>query len=183
MKTILELADALQAVMGKATFASFVYTDKKRGEKARYTVILNASYRNQVEDSKLELELRAKDATGIAAKVIADMIESLNESLAAMDEGREHMAYTKAGQYLKLGDGLKLNLNDNTLEISGLRQSKVVLEKGKPFVAVKHRNEETALKAQFRRELPLGKFRTWALDAGNIHVAKLNGDTIEFSVE
>lgn len=183
MKTILELAEALNAVMGKATFASFVYTDKKRGEKARYTVTLNASYRKQVEASKLELELRAKDAVGIEAKVIADMIASLNESLAAMDEGREHVNYTKAGQYLNLGDGLKLNLNDNTLEISGLRQSKVVLEKGKPYVAVKHRSEETALKATLRSELPIGKFRTWALDAGHIHTAKLNGDTIEFGAE
>lgn len=180
MNTILDLANAIKNLSGKASFASFVYTDKQRGETARYTVLLNTDYRKQVEASKLELELRAKDAKGIEAKVIADMIASLQESLNAMDEGREHVAYTKAGQYLPIGHGLKLNLNDNTLEISGLRTSKVVLVPGKPYKAVNHRSEETALKAKLRRELPVGRFRTWALDSGNFHAVKLNGEELVF---
>ena len=180
MNTTRDLVEQLKQLSGKASFASFVYTEKKRGETARYTVLLNTDYRKQVEASKLELELRAKNAQGIEATVIADMIASLNESLAAMDEGREHVDYTKAGQYLSLGFGLKLNLNDNTLEISGLRTAKVVLQEGEPFKPVKHRTPETALKAQLRRELPVGRFRTWAIDEGHFHAVKLNGETLVF---
>jgi hypothetical protein len=178
---ITELAQHLTATAGNARFVSFTYRDKKREELARYTLIIGASYRQQCLDSITELEIRAKSAQGIEAQVITEMIASLRESVTAIDTGTSHSKNTKAGQYLPVCNGIKINLNDSTLELCGLQHTRTVLEKGKDLPKVNHRNEATALKAKLRRELPIGRYKTLCLDSGRALTAKLNGETIEFA--
>jgi hypothetical protein len=164
--------------MNGAKFVGLTYTSKKHGETARYTLLVGADYRKQVEASLLECQLRAKNAQGIELEAIKALIESFEESLKAMDENREHKDYTKAGQYVTIGNGIKVNLNDMSCEIQGLQTARKVLVEGVyPKVNSK---PLTIAKNKVRKELPVGRFKTLALDLGNIHDVRLNGEEIVF---
>lgn len=175
IKTLVEQLEKMQG----ARFISFTYTAKKSGETARYTLAMGVDYRKVCENDILELEIRLKDATGIEALCLQAQTDSLRESIAAKDEEREHADYTKKGLYRYICPGVKLNLNDSTLELCGFQHAKKVLVPGE-YKPMKHKSEETRLKAEIRKSLKVGKFKTLTLDSGNAHVAKLNGETIEF---
>lgn len=179
MLNINPLVSELEGMQG-AKFISFTYTAKKTGEVARYTLAMGVNYAKVCEADILELELRLKDATGIEAIVLQGQIDSLKESIAAKNEGREHEAYTKAGVYRQVCPGVKLNINDGSLELCGFQHAKAVITPG-VYKAVKHRSQETALKAEVRKSLKVGKFKTLCLDPGHAHTVKLNGETIEFN--
>lgn len=174
---LIELKQKLDGMNG-AKFVGLTYTSKKYGETARYTLLIGADYRKQVEASFLECELREKNAQGIELEAIKALIVSLKESLAAMDENREHADYTKKGQYESIGNGIKVNLKDMTCEIQGLQTARKVLVEGiYPKVNSK---PLTIAKNKVRKELPVGRFKTLALDLGNIHDVRLNGEEIVF---
>lgn len=156
-------------------FASFTYTSKTDGSTARYTLILGASYLNLLERSKLELELSHAQIDPSLRKAANDVLESINKSIAAQKAGTQSEDYTKKGQYTPLGFGLNLN-TDNTLQMFGLLHSKVVLVPGvkKETKSSPH----TIAKNIIRKMLPLSKFREFALDLGNIHTVRMDGQTL-----
>jgi hypothetical protein len=125
------------------------------------------------------LEIRAKDAKGIEAIVINAQIESLRESIAAKDEGRAHKDYTKADTYAHICPGVKVNRNDGSFELCGFQHAKSVITPG-VYKKVNHRTEETRLKAELRKSLKVGKFKTLTLDPGHAHTIKVSGESIEF---
>jgi hypothetical protein len=100
----------------------------------------------------------------------------LEKSIEANSNGEQSADYTKAGQYIPLGAGLNLNSQDNTLQLFGLIQSKVVLQPGE-YKPVKS-SPLTIAKNLIRKKLSIGKFREFALDVGNIHGARIDGETL-----
>jgi hypothetical protein len=155
-------------------FASLTYTAKESGEVARHNVLLGFNYRTCVENSLTELETMRPNLSGIDAIAADELLESFRKSLNGTQDG-----YTKAATYADTAiRGLKVNTVDNSLQLFGLTQSKVVLVPGV------HKKVNSALKTiaknELRRALPVGKFREYALDNGSIHGARINGETIEF---
>lgn len=172
-----KLIDALKAMAGKCRFCSFTYTSKGRNETARYTMLIGADYGALTEKDITELEIRLQNAQGIEKAVLGKILASRKETLLAHAQERPHANDTKAGQYLSILPGLRMNTNDSTLEIFGTLETYTVITAGDEKKPVQHRSEETALKAKIEKELPRSKWKTICLE--NVAVARLNGETIE----
>ena len=169
----IDFINALGGIQG-CRFASLTYTAKESGEVARHTVLLGFSYRKSVENSLLELEIQRPSLTGIDAIAADELLESFRKTLNGTQDG-----YTKAEIYADTAiSGLKVNTNDNSLQLFGLTHAKVVLIPG-AFKTVKSA-PKTIAKNAIRKALPVGKFREYAIDSGAIHAARVNGEVIEF---
>ncbi len=175
------IIDKIAASAGLARFASFVYTSVSTGEVARYTLQLGFNYRNCLEKSRLSLEIDAPGLTGIDAQAAAELLASIDASLAGTQTG-----YTKAETYVdaldangKVVPGVKRNLNDGSLQIFGLLHSKVQI--APPTIERKEVQSRplTIAKVKIRQGLPIGKFREFALE--NLSTARINGETLELA--
>jgi hypothetical protein len=131
--------------------------------------------------SKLALEIESASLNGLD-KQAAD--ELLNSFVASLNGTQEN--YTKQDIYADVSDssgktvqGIKRNINDNSIQIFGLLHSKVQISpptiEDKP---VKSR-PLTIAKNKLRKNLPVGKFREFALEY--LNVVKLNGETLELA--
>lgn len=199
-----ELIKKIVEIVKQVQFVSFDYRTKIKcnakgvqvdgGELSRYTMILGASYLRLLEQSLLALRLFTnRELMAIAEKskdlmvihFIFDarnaVIASLEKSIEAHKAGLQNPDYTKAGQYQQIAGGLNLNLNDNSLQLFGLVQSKVTLEKGMHKVV--NSAPLTIAKNLIRKELPIGKFREFALDLDTVSGARINGSTLEFDLK
>lgn len=175
------IIDKIAASAGLARFASFVYESKSTGEVARYTLQLGFDYRKSLERSRLALEIEAPALAGIEAQAAAELLASIDASLAGTQEG-----YTKAEAYVdafdstgKVVPGVKRNVNDGSLQIFGLLHSKVQI--APPTIERKEVKSRplTIAKNKLRKDLPIGKFREFALE--NLSTARINGDTLELA--
>jgi len=138
----------------QARFASFTYRAKTSGELARYVVQLGINYGKVLEKSALGLELTpATNEPEIQAK--NELLASFGESIQKHSIGQQNSAYTKAGQYISLGNGVNVNSVDGSLQIMGLIRSKVTIEPGQ-HKAVKS-SAKTIAKNHFRKQLPIGR--------------------------
>lgn len=179
--TIAQIAQAIKGITG-CQFASLTYLSKTDGSLARYTVNLGFSYHKAVEKSVTELEIlmaEMTDKTTLAYEAAVAVMESLKKTLAAHAEGKQNDDYTKKDQYIPIGNGLNLNTTDNTIQLFGLLQSKVVLVEGERK-EVKSK-PLTIEKNKIRKQLTVSKFREFALDTENVAGVKVNGDTIEMT--
>lgn len=178
---IAEVAKAVKSIVG-CQFASLTYLSKTDKSLARYTVNLGFSYHNAVLKSVTELEIimaEMVDKTTLAYQAAVEVMESLKKTLAAHANGEQNDDYTKKGQYIPIGNGLNLNTTDNTIQLFGLLQSKVVLVEGerKPVKS----KPLTIEKNKIRKQLTVSKFREFALDNENVAGVKVNGQTMEFT--
>ena len=160
-------------------FASFTYSPKSTGGKFRYTLLLGASYPNLVAKS-----LEALQSIGAIEGVSPDVFTvAKGELLASMTETKttgKNKKYTKAKTYARLGNGVKLNLNDFTFEIDGLVEKKVEEEpatKSRPAPV----SDLAKAKAKLRKALPVGRYTSFALDPENFQSARVNGETFEMA--
>ena len=182
MKNIVaEITKAVSQIQGNQ-FASLTYLTKKTKELARYTVNLGFSYHKAVEKSVTDLQILTKENwatwSELQKQASGEVMESLLKTLVAHENGTQNDDYTKKGQYVSLGNGLNLNTTDNTIQLFGLLQSKVVLTEGEPQKPVKSA-PLTIEKNKIRRQLTVSKFREFALDKENITGVRVNGNTIE----
>lgn len=176
MKNLIEQVDLLRG----CKLVSFTYRAKGTGELARHTVRMGVDYRNSCKQDILELELRLPDLKGIERIVTLGIIDSLKESVRAIDEGRSHALYTKAGLYRQIVPGIKVSLNDLSLEIYGFAHSKKVLEPG--VYKVRKSSPEVILKNEIEKTLRKGKFRSFCLsDPDTLKSARINGQELEFA--
>jgi len=181
MKSIIAQITLAIAQIKGCQFASLTYLSKTDGSVARYTVNLGFSYHNLVEKSIEELALLMVDMTPGTLQYTAaeEVLASLNKTVAAHARGEQNEDYTKKGQYIPIRNGLNVNTTDNTIQLFGLLQSKVVLVEG----VRKHVNSAplTIAKNEIRKQLSVSKFREFALDSNNVAGVKVNGDTIELA--
>jgi hypothetical protein len=177
---------AAVAALPSARFAGFTYRSKESGELARHVLILGASYENTLKSSIDALNVILPTLSGVEAVAGVELAQSLAKSLACLVTGTKNSDYTKADTYAPVKDangnevaGMKVHKLDGTLEVAGLAHSKVVLEAG-TFKAVKS-SDKTIAKAKLRRLLPIGKYRTLALDACALESLRISGSEIDFA--
>lgn len=120
-----------------------------------------------------------QDTIGAERAAAAELYVSFEDTLVAHANGEENAAYTKAGLYESICPGLKFLVTDGTLEIQGLQHSKTVLEEG-TYQEV-NSSAKTIAKNQLRSALPVGRFRTLAVDAGALESVRIGGSELEVS--
>ena len=177
------IAQITKAVTGiqACQFASLTYLSKSHGELARYTVNLGFSYHNLVEKSITELEILIAENSAkwnaLQNLAASEVMASFRKTLEAHSRGEQNEDYTKKGQYIPIGNGVNLNTTDNTLQLFGLVNSKVVLVEGVyPKVNSK---PLTLAKKDITKQLSISKFREFALDLSQIGQVKVAGQTLE----
>jgi hypothetical protein len=161
-----------------AKFIGLVYTAKSTGEVASYVVQIGHSYKNLVERSLKQLDVTygtdASNCTDVATyEALRELRESLVKTLRGTQDG-----YTKAGQYETVCNGVEINKADGTLEIRGLVVQKKVITAG-VYKTVKS-SAKTIAKNKIRKSLPIGKYRSFALDAEAVKSVKIDGELFEF---
>lgn len=175
------IIDKISSQAGLARFASFVYQSKSTGEIARYTIQLGFSYRNCLEKSKLDLEIELANLHGLDKQAADELLNSFAASLNGTQENytKEHVYEDVTDSSGKTVQGIKRNINDNTLQVFGLLHSKVQI--APPTIEDKPVKSRplTIAKNKLRKDLPVGKFREFALE--NLNVVKLNGETLELA--
>ncbi len=132
-------------------------------------------------------ERKAANATltayqmGIGAERAAasELCISLCDSLIAGTQGEQNEAYTKAGLYEPICEGIKASRTDGTLELCGLSHSKRVIEAG-TYKQV-NSSAKTIAKDALRASLPVGRYRTLALDVGALESVRIAGNEIDVS--
>lgn len=167
---------ALQS--GLARFASFTYTSKSTGEVSKYVIQIGFSYRNLLQKSINQLEIDKQ----IMPDFQRQAAEAVQASLEASLNGTQNK-YTKKDIYENYKDsngqsiqGIKINRNDNSIKVYGLISSKTQIS---PPTIEKKLKESSPLvieKEKILKNLPVGRFREFALD--NLLSARLNGETL-----
>lgn len=169
----INLVAALASFKG-CRFASLTYTSKSANETARYNVLLGFDYLASVRASLTELTSKRANLSGIDAIAADELLKSFQKTLDGTQDG-----YTKAETYQGTSvPGLKINTVDNSLQLFGLVESKVVIIPG--VYKTVNSAAKTIAKDALRRTLSIGKFKEFALDSGCIHSARVNGERIEF---
>ena len=134
-----------------------------------------------MEKSVTELEILIDENkstwTDLQKTAAANVMASLQKTLAAHANGEQNEDYTKKDQYIPLGNGASLNTMDKTIQLFGLVQSKVVLVKG-VYPEVNSR-PLTVEQNKIRKQLSISKFREFALDLSQVAQVKVNGETLE----
>lgn len=118
-----------------------------------------------------------QDVIGPARAAMSELCISLYQTLASGAEGQENPAYTKAGLYESICAGLKVSRADGSFELVGLSHSKTVLQAG--VYPVVNSSAKTIAKDMLRRSLPIGKFRTLALDVGHLDSVRIGGAEVD----
>lgn len=162
---------------GSAKFASFVHVAKRNGEIARHTVILHADYGNTLKKSLAKVMEMQPSFTGVDALACAEIVASINKSLSCKAQGIKNDDYTCKDVYVHpLGlDGIRVHKETGEIYIDVLTQTKVVLKAGEEKPPVKSA-EKTIAKKKISRELPLDKYRTFALSG--IGAIRMDGETM-----
>lgn len=171
---MLELIDQLGQIKS-AKFASFTYTAKKSGEKARHTLLLGVSIESVYKQDVKTLEAMMPKLSGIELQAAQEIHSSLCVSLAGGIGNNP--AATSANAYTHVDEFSNVKVHNETgdIHIMGLSVAKVVLTKG-TYPTVKSgplKIAKNAIDELLRR----GKIRQYALT--NIGSARLNGETIE----
>jgi hypothetical protein len=115
--------------------------------------------------------------TELQKQAAQEIMDSLKESIAKHETGEQNSRFTKANQYISIGNGLNINTTDNSIQLYGLTHTKVVLKPGE----YKKVNSKplTVEKNKIRRMLTVSKVREYALDLDNVGTVKVNGQSIE----
>jgi hypothetical protein len=127
------------------------------------------------------LKIESGSLSGLDKQAAEELLNSFTASLNGTQENytKEHVYVDVADSSGKTVQGIKRNINDGSLQIFGLLHSKVQITpptiEDKP---VKSR-PLTIAKNKLRKDLPVGKFREFALE--NLNVVKLNGETLELA--
>lgn len=183
-----KLQSILNSLAAKPRFVGVTYTSKSKGEKARYTMIIGASYIETLKKSILELETRANELETLSKewglpfeaveKAYIDTLASWDKSLQAQEAGEQNENYTKKDMYNFIAPGLKVNKNDNRLEISGLVQAKKILEEGRE--SIKKSSDLVKAKLKLAELCPMGKYRSLSVAPENMESVRANGESLEF---
>ncbi len=184
MKSKLAQINQLIGQIKGCQFASLTYLSKSTKEIARYTVNLGFSYNTLVEKSVTELEIimaEITDQTSLEYTAAVEVMKSLKKTLTAHENGEQNEDYTKKGQYIPIVNGLNLNTTDNTIQLFGLLNSKVVITEGEREKV--NSRPLTIAKNKIRKQLSVSKFREFAMDESNIGIVKVNGNTVELNEE
>lgn len=158
------------------SFVGVTYTAKESGEKSRFVLNLGTDYLNLVRKSLAQAKEVAAE-TELEKTAKAEVVASLENTLANAEVGRSNDAYTKEGVYEPICKGIKAHKQDESFEVCGLVVSRKVLVAGvhKPV----NSKPLTIAKNAIRKALPISKYRTLCLDRGHLESLRLGATEIE----
>lgn len=155
-------------------FVSFTYNPKDNNGSYRYTILLGIKYLNLIKSSLNKLQ-SLKTSCQLQSQAKQEIVDSLSQSLTGTNN-----KYTKQDVYIQLGNGVKINQNDNTIEIDGLVISKKTLIEPTNLKKVNSK-PLTIEKNKIRKSLPIGKYRSFCLDKGCLDKVSIQGKIIVLS--
>lgn len=172
---IVNLANSIGKMTKGCRFVSLTYTSKKHNETSRYVVLVGISYIELLKKSINELTDLLPSFEGLELNAANEVMESLQKSLEAHNKGTQNEDYTKKGQYIPVSNGININSTDDSIQLFGMIQSKVVLVEGvyKPVKSALN----TILKNRVKSKLSVSKFREFALDKDVLLGGRVDGET------
>lgn len=174
MNNIKDLLQKLAEQKG-AKFISLTYKAAESGELARHTLLLGVRLERAYQRDLAILKAKARQMDGVQLEAAQDIIKSMEESL---NKGiGNNSKYTQKDVTVQIMPGIKLNINNNELYISAFSKGKTIIERGE----YNHVNssQKTLAKEAIKKELRMGKFRTFKLK--NIEKAAINGNVLELA--
>lgn len=174
---ILALSNSISGKTKGCRFISLTYQAKSTGEVARHTLLVGFSYNELVKRSVEELTQWMEYMSGEELFAANEVMTSLRKTLSAHEVGTQNEDYTKKGMYASVRSGINVNLNDNSIQLFGLTVKKVVMIKGE-YKVVKSK-PLTIAKNKISKQLPVSKFREFALDKDVILMGKANGEEFD----
>lgn len=172
------VAELVGLIGGKkgAKFANFLYRVKKTGELSRYHLILGASTETLYQKDVVKLEAMLPTLKGIEFEAASAILNSRKESLTVGIGNNSK--YTCADVYVDVDGvpGVKIHKETGYLYVTGLCESKTVVEEGEPQPPVKSK-PLTIAKRKIEKELPSARFRQFILK--RVTKATMNGETLE----
>jgi hypothetical protein len=178
---ILDLKKKIEAIneSGRATFIGITYTAKGTGETARHVLNLGVSYLNAVRKALAELDTLSREGlSGLEIEALDNVIASYKNTLDNAEKGKKNDVYTKKDVYLDICPGLKMNLNDYSLELHAMSVSKKVITPGKEKKPTVSR-PLTIAQDKFKKGLAVSKYRSFCLDVGCLDSVRIGGDELE----
>lgn len=157
------------------TFVGLTYRSKSSNELARYVVAVGINYHNLVAKSLEQVEQIAVEPGTVEAQAKQELADSFRNTLT----NGTNTAYTKAGLYEQVVEGINVSKADETFEVKGIVISRKVLEAGQHKV-VKSK-ALTVAKDKIRKGLPVGKWLTLCLDMGHLESIRVGGTEVEVS--
>ena len=178
---ILELKRKIEAInaSGRATFIGITYTAKGTGETARHVLNLGVSYLNAVKKAIDELStIERSGLSGLELEALENVLASYQNTLEKASIGEKNDAYTKKEVYLDIIPGLKMSLNDYSLELHAMSVSKKVIAEGKEKKPTVSR-PLTVAQDKFKKGLAVSKYRSFCLDVGHLESIRIGGSEME----
>jgi len=178
---ILELKKKIDAInqSNRPVFIGITYTSKGTGDTSRYVLNLNVSYLNAVAKAIQELSCVDRSTlSGLEIEALDNVLASYQNTLEKAAIGEKNDAYTKKDVYLDIVPGLKMSLNDYSLELHAMLISKKVLvagEEKKPTVS----RPLTIAQDKFKKGLSVSKYRSFCLDVGCLDSIRIGGTELE----
>lgn len=160
-------------------FVSFVYRAEGTGELARHNLIIGSSIEDLYKQDVSILDTMIPTLSGLPLEAAQAIRKSRLESLTVGIGNNS--AYTNKDTYKTIEGfpNIKFHVETGEVYVSGLSQSKQVLEKG-TYKVVQSR-PLTLAKREISKSLPSDKFRTFRLD--KVVSANIAGETLELNTQ
>lgn len=185
MSNLKNVRKQFETVSG-AKFVSINGYENSKGEVANHIINVNVSVENaKVKDLETLKNFPANELNIIADKVgaskedalraIEEMVASAEKNLSKDKADRTAQSQGQTDAYVSLGKGLRLNLDNMEVYVSGFANSKVILVEGE----YKHVNSKpkTLVKKAITKTLKMYNFRN--LKLGNAESLTVTGSTIQ----
>jgi len=173
-KKVKSLIQMIGSVKG-TQFVQFTYTNQE-GETARYNLTLGVDYENAMERSLQLLQNLSVTPGSVDEQAKDELVTSLIQRLNRNEAERQKIE--SESSYLKIVPGVDLHIPSGKIFVRGMLNHKTVVTPGN-YVTVNSR-PKTIAKKQMMKNLPVGKWRMFCLNADQIKSVNILGDTINF---
>jgi hypothetical protein len=186
MKNLREVRSQFSTVNGAKFITVNGYESKSSGEVANHNLNVNISVENaKVADLETLKNFPASQLNEIADKVgaskedalraIEELIVSAEKNLSKDKADRTAQSQGQSDAYVSLGKGLRINLDNMEVYVSGFANSKVVIVEGE-YKTVNSK-PKTLVKKAITKTLKMYKFRN--LKLGSAESLTVTGSTIQ----
>jgi hypothetical protein len=165
---ITELAEKLSG----AQYVSLDYTSVGTGERALHLIQIGTDTSRIYRDDVATLEAMFPTLSGLPLEAAQSIHASLCVSLAGGIG--DNPAFTKAGYYLPIVNGVKFNLDTGEVYVSGSAVSKRIIEEG--VYKTVNSKPLTLAKKEIDKALKRSKLREYKVSL--VNVAKMAGYTV-----
>ena len=161
-----------------AKFISMVYTNKQ-GEKSKYGILMGANLGNSYQkDLTRVTKMNFKDVDPVMEQARLEIMASIQQSLEKGIGNNDN--YTKKGYYEHVDGNVKEGVDNEKIYIQGFVVSKTVIVPG--VYKTVNSKPLTIAKNKIRKQLRMGKFREFILEAEQVKEVRISGKHIDLEV-